>query len=104
MFRCRRRGPWQHGGSERPGFVLYCGLVVQIERGGEDLSRLAFVLHRVTALPAESVLLFDLRSTFDACPNASVLFLRGDHGQRLRLGFYTLRDRRWRLRLRWRLR
>src|SRR5215213_298865 len=96
MFLCRRGGPWQDCGAKRTCFVLNCELVVQIKlRRRKYLSRLTLVLHRVSALPAESVLLFDLRSAFRTGSDAWRLFLRCDHGLGLRF-FFTLSDRRWR--------
>src|SRR6185295_5768065 len=58
----------------------------------------------MSALPAEKVLLLDLRSTFSAGFDTRGFFLRGDrigHRSRRRLdGFFTL-WRWWRLRRRW---
>src|SRR5689334_7718982 len=92
MFGRGCSGPGQDRRVERSRFVLHRGLVVQIECGGKDLSRLGFVVHRVPALPAESVLLLDLRSTLCTCANAVFLFLRGDHRHGLRFWFCMPRD------------
>ena len=94
----RREGPWKHRRVVRPWFVLHGELVVQIDCRGKDLSRrLALVAHRVPALPAERVLLFDLRSAFSTCSDTRRFFLRAaiTGGSERRLGFFALRD--WRL-------
>src|SRR5262245_49164498 len=95
MFRCARSRPRQDCRFVRSRLVLERELVVQIDRGREDLSRLALVAHRMSALPAEGVLLFDLRSTFSTGSDTRCFFFRSDH----RLWFFTFR-RSWR-RLRW---
>src|SRR5689334_20803556 len=93
MFGCARCGPRQNSRVERSRFALHRRLIVQIDFGRQDLTGLRFVLHRMPAFPAESVLLFDLRSTFRTRPERGLLFLRGEH--RRGFGLFTLDD--WRL-------